>query len=263
MSREPAYSTGSAFLLYNSAMTFIVMPSIDLRGGKVVRLQQGDYARQIDYPVDPLETAARFKAAGATWLHVVDLDGAKDGRVAQPDLIGRIAEKSGLQVQAGGGVRSTGDVDLLLSKNVQRVVVGTKAIEDWPWFEDLAHQVSYAHKLTLAIDAKNGLVATRGWTETSKLTAVEIARRVTDWDLAALLYTDVAKDGMLAGPNLEQTHALALAGNVPVIASGGVGSISDIRDLLKLPVWGAIVGRSLYEGKVDLKEAIEAARQVA
>jgi len=240
-------------------MPFIVMPSIDLRGGKVVRLQQGDYSRQIDYPVDPLETAAKFKAAGATWLHVVDLDGAKEGRVAQPELIGTLARQSGLQVQAGGGVRSTGDVDRLIASGVQRVVVGTKAIEDWPWFEALAAQPAYAHKLTLAIDAKNGMIATRGWTETSTLSAVEIAQRVTDWPLAALLYTDVAKDGMLAGPNIEHTKALAEAGRVPVIASGGVGSIEDIRNLLKLPVWGAIVGRSLYEGKVDLAEAIKLA----
>jgi phosphoribosylformimino-5-aminoimidazole carboxamide ribotide isomerase len=249
--------------LYNTKMPFTVMPSIDLRSGKVVRLQQGDYARQIDYPVDPLETAHQFKAAGATWLHVVDLDGAKEGRVAQPDLIGSLAEKSGLKVQAGGGVRSTADVDLLISKGVQRVVVGTKAIEDWPWFEALAAQPSYAHKLTLAIDAKGGLIATRGWTETSKLTAVEIAQRVSDWPLAALLYTDVAKDGMLAGPNIEHTKALALAGKVPVIASGGVGSLQDIDDLLKLPVWGAIVGRSLYEGKVNLRAAIELAKSKA
>lgn len=241
---------------YNMKMPFIVMPSIDLRNGKVVRLQQGDYSRQIDYPVDPLETAQKFKEAGATWLHVVDLDGAKDGRVAQPDLIGLLAQKSGLHVQAGGGVRSTADVDLLLAGGVSRVVVGTRAIEDWPWFEALAGQASYDRKLTLAIDAKEGMIATRGWTETSKLSAAQIARRVTDWPLAALLYTDVAKDGMLAGPNIEHTRALAEAGKVPVIASGGVGSLDDIRELLKLPVWGAIVGRSLYEGKVDLKAAI-------
>ena len=241
-------------------MPFIVMPSIDLRNAKVVRLQQGDYSRQIDYPVDPLETALKFKAAGAEWLHVVDLDGAKEGRCAQPELIELLAARSGLYVQAGGGVRSTADVDLLLSAGVQRVVVGTKAIEDWPWFEALVAEPKYAGRVTLAIDAKEGMIATRGWTETSKLSAVEIAQRVTDWPLAALLYTDVAKDGMLAGPNIEHTRALAEAGKVPVIASGGVGSLEDIKNLLELPVWGAIVGRSLYEGKVDLKTAIELAK---
>ena len=243
-------------------MGFTVMPSIDLRDGKVVRLKQGDYTQQIDYAVDPIETAIQFRAQGATWLHVVDLDGAKEGRVAQADLIGRIIFGAGLKVQVGGGVRGTADVDLLLSKGAERVVVGTKAIEDWPWFERLAQESAYAHKLTLAIDAKAGMIATRGWTETSTLAAVEIARRVNDWPLAGLLYTDVAKDGMLSGPNLTNTRELAEAGNVPVIASGGVGSIDDIRTLLTLPVWGVIVGRSLYERKVNLKEAIELARGV-
>ena len=232
------------------------MPSIDLRGGRVVRLQQGDYARQIDYPVDPIETAARYHAAGAEWLHVVDLDGAKDGRVAQADLIARIVAETPLKVQAGGGVRGTDDVDRLLAAGVRRVVVGTKAIEDWPWFEALAMNPNYAGKLTLAIDAKNGQIATRGWTETSALAAVDIARRVSDWPLAGLLYTDVAKDGMLQGPNLTHTRTLAEAGKVPVIASGGVGTIEHIRQLLALPVWGVIVGRSLYEGTLDLHEAI-------
>ena len=237
-------------------MPFVVMPSIDLRAGAVVRLQQGDYARQIDYPLDPLAAANRHAEAGAAWLHVVDLDGAKEGRVAQADLIGQIVHQTSMAVQAGGGVRGTDDVNRLLDSGVQRVVVGTKAIEDWPWFESLATDPKYAGKLTLAVDAKNGQVATRGWTHTSALSAVEIARRVTDWPLAGLLYTDVAKDGMLAGPNLTHTRALAEAGRVPVIASGGVGKIEHIRQLLELPVWGVIVGRSLYEGTLDLKEAI-------
>lgn len=240
-------------------MRFTVMPSIDLRGGKVVRLQQGDYDRQINYAVDPLAVAGDYHAAGAEWLHVVDLDGAKEGRVAQADLISQIVKQSPLKVQAGGGVRGTDDVDRLLAAGVQRVVVGTKAIEDWPWFESLATNPKYAGKLTLAIDAKAGMVATRGWTETSKLSAVEVAQRVTDWPLAGLLYTDVAKDGMLAGPNLDHTKKLAEAGKVPVIASGGVGTIEHIRQLLELPVWGVIVGRSLYEGTLSLKEAISLA----
>ncbi len=243
-------------------MPFTVMPSIDLRNGKVVRLQQGDYARQIDYSVDPFDVARTYHAAGAEWLHVVDLDGAKEGKVMQADMIGRLAAHTPLKVQAGGGVRGTADVDALLAAGAQRVVVGTKAIEDWPWFEQLAADPAYAHKLTLAIDAKNGYVATRGWTHTSTLTAVDIAKRVTDWPLAGLLYTDVAKDGMLQGPNLNTTKQLADAGKVPVIASGGVGTIEHIRQLLPLGLWGVIVGRSLYEGTLDLREAIEAARLV-
>lgn len=240
---------------------FTIMPSIDLRGGQVVRLKQGDYAQQINYAVDPLETARQFREEGATWMHIVDLDGAKEGRIMQSELIGRIIAASQLKAQVGGGVRSTADVDALLSVGASRVVIGTKAIEDWPWFEALAKDPKYAQKLTLAIDAKEGMIATRGWTETSSLSAVEIARRVSDWNLAGLLYTDVARDGMLSGPNLEHTRKLAESGKVPVIASGGVGSLEHIRALLDLPVWGAIVGRSLYERKVILRDAVELVKQ--
>lgn len=241
-------------------MTFTIVPSIDLRGGQVVRLKQGDYAQQISYDVDPVATAKQFKAEGAEWMHIVDLDGAKEGRCVQTELIGRIIAGSGLNVQVGGGVRSTEDVDRLIGVGASRVVVGTKAIEDWAWFEKLAHEPKYAHKLTLAIDAKEGMVATRGWTETSTLSAVELAKRVSDWAIAGLLYTDVARDGMLSGPNLEHTRKLAEAGKAPVIASGGVGSLDHIRALLALPVWGVIVGRSLYERKVVLKDAIDLVR---
>jgi phosphoribosylformimino-5-aminoimidazole carboxamide ribotide isomerase len=240
-----------------------IVPSIDLRDGKVVRLKQGDYARQVNYDVDPIETARAFEAAGARWMHVVDLDGAKQGSPAQVQLIERIISAAGgLKVQVGGGVRSTEDVRRFIAVGATRVVVGTKAIEDWPWFTSLAADPAYAHKLVLALDAKEGMVATRGWTETSSRRAVDVARDVSDWPLAGILYTDVAKDGMLQGPNLHHTRLLAEAGKVPVIASGGVGSIEHIRALLDQPVWGVIVGRSLYEGTVDLREAIELTRQV-
>jgi phosphoribosylformimino-5-aminoimidazole carboxamide ribotide isomerase len=240
-------------------MGITIVPSIDLRAGAVVRLKQGDYQEQLNYAVDPVETARSFAAAGAKWMHIVDLDGAKEGRPIQTKLIAQIAKASGLPVQAGGGIRSRDDIDLLLSAGLDRVVVGTKAMEDWDWFSALAHEAAYARKLVLALDAKDGLVATRAWTATSAKTAVDVARQVRDWPLAAILYTDVAKDGMLTGPNFEQTRLIAQAGNVPVIASGGVGSIDHIAQLAKLPIWGAIVGRSLYEGKLDLAQAIKLA----
>jgi phosphoribosylformimino-5-aminoimidazole carboxamide ribotide isomerase len=243
-------------------MALEVVPSIDLRSGQVVRLKQGDYAQQLNYAVDPLETARGFRDAGAAWMHIVDLDGAKEGRVVQTELIARIIRESRLNVQVGGGVRSTADIQQLLDAGAARVVVGTKAIEDWHWFSDLSRQPEFAHKLVLALDAKEGVVATRGWTQTSGRLAVDVAREVSAWPLGAILYTDVAKDGMMQGPNLHHTKLLAEAGRVPVIASGGVGHIDHIRQLRTIPVWGVIVGRSLYEGTLDLHAALSVARSL-
>jgi phosphoribosylformimino-5-aminoimidazole carboxamide ribotide isomerase len=237
----------------------IIIPSIDLREARVVRLQQGDYSRQLNYDVDPIETARQFATAGAKWMHIVDLDGAKRGMPVQTTLIGRIIAGSGLSVQAGGGVRSSEDVHQLLASGASRVVVGTKALEDWEWFEELVHRADLKGKVVLALDAKDGIVATRAWTASSGRSAVEIAKSVSDWPLAGILYTDVAKDGMMSGPNYEQTRKLAEAGRVAVIASGGVGNVEHIRKLKELPIWGVIVGRSLYEGAVDLREALELA----
>jgi phosphoribosylformimino-5-aminoimidazole carboxamide ribotide isomerase len=240
-------------------MSIEIVPSIDLRGGRVVRLKQGDYGRQVTYDVDPADTARGFAAAGAAWMHVVDLDGAREGRPMQTDLIADLIRATGLRVEAGGGIRSTDDVRRLLDAGAARVVVGTKAMEDWAWFDRLMHTPDFAQKIVLAIDAKDGRVATRGWTETTQRLATDVARDVSDLPLAALLYTDVAKDGMLQGPNFHQTRLVAEAGRVPVIASGGVGTIDHVREVATLPVWGVIVGRSLYEGTVDLREAIRVA----
>ena len=237
----------------------IVIPSIDLRQGKVVRLQQGDFARQLNYAVDPLQTARSFADAGAIWLHIVDLDGAKEGRPVQTDLISKIVAAARLSVQVGGGIRRREDIDLLLRAGAQRVVVGTKAMEDWPWFESLAHDPAYSNRLILALDARDGNVAVRGWTQTTPRRAADVAAQISDWPLAAILYTDVAKDGMMTGPNFQQTQTVAQAGKIPVIASGGVGALDHIRQLAKLSLWGAIVGRSLYEGAIDLRQAIAAA----
>lgn len=241
-------------------MPLTIVPSIDLRDGKVVRLKQGDYSRQINYDVDPIETAKSFKRDGAQWLHVVDLDGAKQGIPVQTDLIAQIIKASGLKVQTGGGVRTTQDVNRLLDAGASRVVIGTAAMENWKWFEELVRLPGHTDRVVLAIDAKDGIVATHGWMQTSHKSAVDIAQQVSDWPLAGLLYTDVAKDGMMTGPNFAHTQKLALASKVPVIASGGVGNIDHIRQLLDLSVWGVIVGRSLYEGTLNLRDAIAAAR---
>ena len=237
-------------------MLLEIVPSIDLRAGRVVRLQQGDYSRQLDYDLDPVKTAQTFQSAGAAWMHIVDLDGAKEGRPVQTELIRQIVGGSKLNIQVGGGIRSRSDIETLLGAGVKRVVVGTAALENWDWFRDLAHDAALKDKLVLAIDAKDGVVATRGWTHSSGRSAIEIAKEVTDWPLAALLYTDVAKDGMLTGPNLPHTRALAEATKIPILASGGVRDLSHIRALMELPIWGIIVGRSLHEGTLNLSEAI-------
>lgn len=238
-------------------MALRLLPSIDLRDGKVVRLRQGDYARQIDYDVDPLDVARRYEAAGARWLHVVDLDGARAGAVAQIDLIARVARGTRLRVQAGGGVRERRDIDLLRDAGVERVVVGTRAVEDWPWFQEQASEA--AERLVLAIDARDGVVATRAWTASGGVTAIDLARRAEPLGIAALLYTDVARDGMLQGPNLDQTRRLVEATALPVIASGGISSAEDLVALRGVHCWGAIVGRSLYEGTLRIEDALDAA----
>jgi len=241
-------------------MPLEIIPSVDLRLGRVVRLKQGDYGQQINYDVDPIDVAKNYQDAGATWFHIVDLDGAKEGHPVQTKLIEQIIAATGMKVQVGGGIRSAEDIQTLLEARASRVVLGTKAMEDWAWFEWQVKDENFHHELVLALDAKDGYVATRGWTETSKELATDVAKQVSGWPLAAILYTDVAKDGMLTGPNFEATAKLAEAGDVPVIASGGVGSIEHIRRLRELPVWGVIVGRSLYEGKLDLREAIAVAK---
>lgn len=242
-------------------MSLTIIPSIDLRGGQVVRLRQGDYQQQLNYAVDPAATAQQFEQTGAKWIHIVDLDGAKEGKPAQVALIRSIISSVKVSVEVGGGVRSTDDVQALLDAGAQRVVVGTRALEAWDWFRELAHRPEMRGRLVLAVDAKDGMVATRGWTHTTGVSAAELARQVSDWPLGALLYTDVAKDGMMTGPNYANTAKLAEAGRVPVIASGGVGNIEHVREVKKTGAWGCIIGRSLYEGTVKLDEALRVAAE--
>ncbi len=235
----------------------IILPSIDLRGGQVVRLKQGDYARQINYSVDPVETARSFGKAGAKWMHIVDLDGAKEGRPMQTELITRMIRESGLNVEVGGGIRDRAHIEALLAAGANRVVVGTKAMEDWPWFEALVKDPAMNQRIVLAVDAKDGVIAVKGWMQSSGKLAADVARQVSDWPLGAILYTDVAKDGMMTGPNYSATKKLVEAGKVPVIASGGVGTIEHVKLAKETGAWGCIIGRSLYEGTVDLREALK------
>jgi phosphoribosylformimino-5-aminoimidazole carboxamide ribotide isomerase len=211
---------------------------------------------QKTYSSDPVAQAKEFEEAGATWVHVVDLDGARTGEMTQLEMIRGICEGTGLRVQVGGGIRSTGVVDRLFSCGVERVVLGTAALRDWSWFEGLVSERAYADRLVLGLDAREGRLAVQGWEEATELTAEGVAARVSGWALGAIVYTDISTDGTMAGPNFVGTRRVAESTSVPVIASGGVGTLADLRALRGLPVAGVIVGRALYERRFTLGEAI-------
>lgn len=235
-----------------------LFPAIDLRGGRVVRLTQGDYDRQTTYGDSPLEQAQRFEEAGSTWLHVVDLDGARSGEMEHLEHIHAICQQTQLKVEVGGGVRSDKAIDQLLSAGVERAIIGTAALRDWDWFDRLVQQDKYRNRLVLGLDAKDGKAAVAGWEQTTDTSAIDIAQRVNGWPLSAIVYTDIAVDGMLTGPNVEATEAMARATDVPIVASGGVGTLEHLRALRKLPIQGAIIGKSLYENRFTIEQALAA-----
>jgi phosphoribosylformimino-5-aminoimidazole carboxamide ribotide isomerase len=237
-----------------------ILPAIDIRGGKCVRLLQGDYGKQIDYADDPVAVASQFQQAGATWLHVVDLDGAKEGTLLNLPTIERILKQTRLHVEIGGGLRDVETIESLFNAGASRCVVGTKAIEDWEWFKALVQRPLCRQRIAIGLDAREGRLAIRGWTQETRDTALQMAERVADWPLAAIIYTDIGRDGMLLGPNIESIKTLAGYSNIPVIASGGVTDIEDVRRLAKLPLLGAIIGRAIYEKQLDLTEAVRVAR---
>jgi phosphoribosylformimino-5-aminoimidazole carboxamide ribotide isomerase len=236
-----------------------LIPAIDLIAGQVVRLQQGDYARQTTYDATPEGQARQCEQAGAGWLHVVDLDGARSGTPANLEVIRRVCRAvSTMKVEVGGGVRDRGTVDTLLDAGVSRVILGTAALRNWTWFERLAGESDLAGKLVLGLDARGGKLAVSGWEEQVEATAVDVAGRVRGWPLAAIIYTDIATDGTLAGPNLPATAEMVASTDVPVIASGGVGTLDHLHQLRQIDgLAGIIVGRALYEGAFTVDEAIE------
>ena len=238
-----------------------ILPAIDLRDGKCVRLIQGDYQQQIDYSPDPAEVAAGFKQAGAHWIHVVDLDGARTGQLQNLPAIKAVCKATDLSIEVGGGIRTLRAMQQLLEIGVTRVILGTQALRNWPWFEELIKLPELAHKLVLGLDARGGKLAVQGWTDETQQTPVQIAGLVRGWPLAAIIYTDISRDGMLAGPNLQATEELALATTVPVIAAGGVTSPQDVEALAKLPLAGIIIGRALYENRIELAKALKIARR--
>lgn len=232
-------------------------PAIDLRGGKCVRLSQGDYGRETVFGDDPVEVARRFVDGGARRLHLVDLDGAKAGEPLQAKLVGRIVEASGVPCQVGGGIRSLETALRYRDAGLSRIVVGSIAIEQPELLAAMAEAIP--GRIVLGLDARDGKVATRGWLETSEVLAVEVAKRHESLPLAAIVYTDIARDGMLSGPNLEGLSTMIAATRLPVVASGGVAVADDIRRTAAIGAAGCIVGRALYEGTVTLAAALSAA----
>lgn len=234
-----------------------VIPAIDLRGGQLVRLQQGDYARETVYEREPARAAERFLRAGATRLHVVDLDGARDGMTQNEGAVRGILDAfTDRPVQLGGGIRDLARVEALLGLGLERVILGTAALEN-PELLGAATE-RFPQRILLGLDARDGKVATHGWTETAEVTATELLKRFAGVDLGGIVYTDIGRDGMLSGPNVEATASLAEQTSVPVIASGGVSCVEDLLRLARTRVIaGAIVGRSLYTGDVDLERAIQ------
>lgn len=236
-----------------------VLPSIDLRGGKVVRLSQGDYDRQTVYGDDPLAVARSFVEAGAHWIHMVDLEAARTGVSTALDAVAAVAAALDVRVELGGGVRSEQTVDDLLEAGIDRLVIGSAALRDWAWFETLCARPDLAGKLALGLDARDGQLAVDGWTESVQATALEVARRVKGWPLGAIVYTDIERDGMLTGTNVDSTAEMVAATDVPVIASGGVASIEDVSQCKEIGCAGVIIGRAWYEGKIDLAQACKIA----
>ena len=239
----------------------ILFPAIDLKNGEAVRLEQGDMARATTFHPDPAEQARAFAAQGFDYLHIVDLDGAFAGRPMNAAAVERILGAVRIPMQLGGGIRDHATIEGWLAKGVARVIIGTAAVRDPALVKEAAKK--FPGRIAVGLDARDGKVAVEGWAETSELSALDITQRFEDAGVAAIIYTDIARDGMLKGLNLDATIALADAVSVPVIASGGLASIDDIRALLapragKLA--GAIAGRALYDGRLDAVAALQLIR---
>jgi phosphoribosylformimino-5-aminoimidazole carboxamide ribotide isomerase len=236
----------------------IIFPAIDIINGKVVRLTHGDYDQQVTYEMTPLEAAQEFKACGAEYIHVVDLDGAKEGKPVNFELICEIIRKTGMFVQVGGGIRSHDSIKMYIDAGVGRVILGTIAINNLPFLRDMVG--NYGKKISVGIDAKDGFIAVRGWREMTLVKAEEHCMRIGSVGVKTVVYTDISKDGALEGTNLELYQRLVNESSVQLIASGGITSIDEIIALRDMGMYGAIVGKALYNGNLNLKEVLAVAR---
>jgi len=235
----------------------ILFPAIDLKNGQCVRLQQGDMNRATVFNLDPAAQAATFERQGFSYLHIVDLDGAFAGQPRNAQAVEAILKTVKMPVQLGGGIRDMATLEAWLGKGIARVIIGTAAVRDPAFVKEAAQK--YPGRVAVGLDARDGKVAVEGWAETSTVTALEIAQRFEDAGVAAIIFTDIARDGLLKGLNLDATIALAEAISIPVIASGGLASIDDVKALLTpraKKLEGAISGRALYDGRIDPAEAL-------
>lgn len=232
----------------------LIFPAIDIHNQTCVRLYKGDFATAQKVAEDPLETANSFREAGAQWLHMVDLDGAKSGSPQNREIFVTVAKESGLKLELGGGIRDMQTVSYYLEQGVSRVILGSAAVKDPSFVKEAVKE--YGERIAVGIDAKNGMVAAEGWLSTSDVHFLDLAKQMEAIGVACLIFTDISKDGTLSGPNLEQLAAINEAVSCDVIASGGVTNLSDIKALKELGLYGAICGKSIYQGTLSLKEAI-------
>ncbi|MBE5961319.1 MAG: 1-(5-phosphoribosyl)-5-[(5-phosphoribosylamino)methylideneamino]imidazole-4-carboxamide isomerase [Lachnospiraceae bacterium] len=233
----------------------ILYPAIDIRNGQCVRLRQGQFHDEEVYSHIPSNVAALWESLGASHIHVVDLDGALAGHSVNEDVIREIVQRVKVPVQTGGGIRSLSDVEHKLSLGVERVIIGTKAVESPQFIKELIASFG-PEKIIVGIDAKNGMVATEGWEKVSSHNAVSLALMMKEIGVKTIVYTDISKDGMLCGPNIEHTKEMVEATGLNVIASGGVSCMKDLDDLSRIGVGGAIIGKALYEKRIGLRDAI-------
>ncbi len=234
----------------------IILPAIDLKEGKVVRLEQGDFNKETVYSSDPIKTALQFENKGASWLHIVDLDGASEGESRNFDIIKKIRNKTGLSIQTGGGIRSINDVEKLIEAGIDRVILGTLAVKNPEILSDIIEKFG-SDKILVSIDAHDGKVATSGWKETSNLKVLEFAKMLEQKGVKYILYTDIKRDGMLVGPDFKGLKELKQNTELKIIASGGISSINEIEKLNDLNFYGVITGQAIYKNKIDLKAAIK------
>lgn len=232
----------------------IILPAIDIKDGKCVRLVKGDYATAHQVAESPYDTAAAFRAAGAAWIHMVDLDGAKEGKPVNTEIFERVAKESGLKVEVGGGIRHMKTIEQFLEKGISRVILGSVAVKNPDLVKEAVKE--FGEKIAVGIDAKNGMVATEGWLEKSDVTYTDLALAMEDAGVRTIIYTDISRDGTLTGVNTEQLGNLNRTVSCNIIASGGVSSIVDIENCIDLNLYGCICGKAVYTGALNLAEAI-------